>query len=392
MTERQHTIVCIFEPTSPRLSAYDIHEWIFENLQVDERVLTMIQIDATKRHVYLKFTEECHAVNILQTIRGPLECRHSTGETSKVRVEIAGMGTRRVRIANLPPEVPERTVRNALGPYGDTLAIQDEQWSSAYRYTVANGIKVATVKLNKHIPSHLIIAGHRTLISYDGQPTTCYRCGETRHNHQQCRYKRRETTAVEGAPAPSWAQILVNGPHTNRDTTEARAAEHEREPEPKKQQEHGEKLSGTPPPPDTGEREADREDAATHRGRETHINQEYTTPPEQHDMDTPMEGVENGEGAQQQSKGASKRTQHNNTSDQESENEDETGMVTDDNTDAGGVQKDVQPTAHTDPTTEGTEAEGRKSRDNTRPKKIRLEANSDRHLQRKRSRVRNSQQ
>ena len=32
MTELQHTAVCIFDPTSPRISAYEIHEWIQEQL------------------------------------------------------------------------------------------------------------------------------------------------------------------------------------------------------------------------------------------------------------------------------------------------------------------------------------------------------------------------
>jgi hypothetical protein len=57
---------------------------------------------------------------------------------------MAGMGTCKVRIANLLPETPERTLRNALGPYEDIISIQYERWSSAYRHTVTNVVKVAT--------------------------------------------------------------------------------------------------------------------------------------------------------------------------------------------------------------------------------------------------------
>jgi hypothetical protein len=76
-------------------------------------------------------------------------------------------------MANLPPEVADRTLKMAVGAYGEIRDIQAEIWSNAYRYPVANGIRVV-MTLIKHIPSHMVVAGHRTLISYEGQPTTCY--------------------------------------------------------------------------------------------------------------------------------------------------------------------------------------------------------------------------
>jgi hypothetical protein len=98
---------------------------------------------------------------------------------------------RRVRIANLPPEVPDRALKVALGKYGEVRDIQEEIWSSAYRYPVANGIRIAMVTLVQHIPSHILVAGFRTLISYEGHPTTCYGCNETGHLYQVCPHRRR---------------------------------------------------------------------------------------------------------------------------------------------------------------------------------------------------------
>jgi len=48
----------------------------------------------------------------------------------------------RIRIANLPPEVTETSIRAALLSYGEIVSIQDEIWPKAYRYKVANGVKV----------------------------------------------------------------------------------------------------------------------------------------------------------------------------------------------------------------------------------------------------------
>jgi len=89
------------------------------------------------------------------------------------------MAMRPIRLANLPPEITERNIRTAFASYGAIVSIQDEMWSKAYRYKVANRVKIIMMKLAKHLPSQMNIAGHRALPSYDGQQVTCYECGDS---------------------------------------------------------------------------------------------------------------------------------------------------------------------------------------------------------------------
>jgi hypothetical protein len=124
----------------------------------------MIQIDGTKRQVFIKLQEQKSAMNLLQTTAGQAECKHHNGEITKVAISMAGMGNKRIRVANLTPEVPENVLKAALTPYGTVMDIRDEKWSRAYRYVVANGIRQALMSLTKHIPSHLTIEGHGTYI------------------------------------------------------------------------------------------------------------------------------------------------------------------------------------------------------------------------------------
>jgi len=70
----------------------------------------MIQIDGTRRQVYIKLIEiECVQA-LLQGTGGLAKYKHTNGEISTVRIDMAGMGTRKIRIANLPPEVAEDTL------------------------------------------------------------------------------------------------------------------------------------------------------------------------------------------------------------------------------------------------------------------------------------------
>ena len=146
--------------------------------------------------------------NILQSTNGGVEYRHTTGEISIVRLEVAGMGMRRIRLANLPPEVTESNIRAAMASYGEIVSIKDEIWSKAYRYKVANGVKVIVMKLAKHLPSQMNIVGHRTIPAYDGQPVTCYECGDSGHINQVCPKRRGggivtlDSTPIHGPMSP----------------------------------------------------------------------------------------------------------------------------------------------------------------------------------------------
>jgi hypothetical protein len=126
MVERQNTTVCIFDPKSPRISAYNIHEWIFESLQLEEDDLFMIQVDGPKQHVYIKFKNTDKLQKILNDNKAQHDFKHENVEISKVQIEHAGMGIRTIRIANLPPEVSERAIHSILSRYGEVKEIKAE--------------------------------------------------------------------------------------------------------------------------------------------------------------------------------------------------------------------------------------------------------------------------
>jgi hypothetical protein len=120
----------------------------------------------------VKFTDNRYVSDIITNTDGRAQYKHNNGVISTVQIERADLGTRKIRVANLPPEVPQTTLRTAMTPYGTVHTINNEQWSTKYRYVVDNGIRIIQMAINKHIPSHITVAGYKALVSYEGQPQT----------------------------------------------------------------------------------------------------------------------------------------------------------------------------------------------------------------------------
>jgi hypothetical protein len=96
-----------------------------------------------------------------------------------------------------------------LGRYGEVKEVQKENLSRAYRYPVINGIRIAVVRLSHHISSHVVIAGYRTLISYEGHLTYCYGCNETEYLYQDCPRRRRKREEANANIKTSWADVAA---------------------------------------------------------------------------------------------------------------------------------------------------------------------------------------
>jgi hypothetical protein len=101
-------------------------------------------------------------------------------------------------------------IRACLVKYGEVKEIRDEMWTRVYRYKVSNGIRIADMNLKEYVPSHMTIDGHRTLISYDRQPATCYGCNNTGHYYQDCPSRKRVMLSDRVTQPSTWADIVAN--------------------------------------------------------------------------------------------------------------------------------------------------------------------------------------
>lgn len=165
----------------------------------------MVQVDGPKSQVYIKFRDNNRLQDVLHLTEGQVDYRHTNGKISIVRLNTDLLGMRKIRIANLHPEVPNVVIRKVLSRYGDVKELQADTWSRQYRYSVANVIRLVTITLAKHISSHTMVAGKRVLVSYEGQSITCCGCNDTGHLHRACPMRRKTEEKAPATHATTWA-------------------------------------------------------------------------------------------------------------------------------------------------------------------------------------------
>jgi len=86
MAERHNTFVCSFDPASPRITAWDIDEWIYASLKIPDYDVKMIQIDGVRRQVLIKLIDNEKVMTILRQTAGQVEYKYLTGEVFQVTV------------------------------------------------------------------------------------------------------------------------------------------------------------------------------------------------------------------------------------------------------------------------------------------------------------------
>lgn len=106
-------MMCAYKKDSPRISAIDICDWIHTKIQ-----FPVVQIDGIRRHVYIKLRDPRILEDAIAQNNGALTYEHHKGVVSNVAVSMASLGKRRIRIANLPPELRAATIHRIMGKYG----------------------------------------------------------------------------------------------------------------------------------------------------------------------------------------------------------------------------------------------------------------------------------
>jgi len=110
--------------------------------------------------------------------------------------------------------------------------VLENTWSKAYRYKVYNRVGIAVTNLKKRLHSHMIIAGTRVLITYEGKPPTWYDCDEQGYLNQDCPRLMQIGTQRGDTYKHSWANVVTQRPRRQQsaamsDTSPSQQSVHE---------------------------------------------------------------------------------------------------------------------------------------------------------------------
>lgn len=216
--KRVNTVKITFDISATRPSAVEIHHWLSEKMKLKPDQLDTIQLNSRDRSIYVKVISPSLYDKLLQSNTLPQDFKYESGEITKVNISAADTQTITVRCFNLPPEVPQSVLRNALSKYGTVRDVRDEKWSSQYMLPVNNGIKAIRMDLKQPIPATLTIANYDVNFSHPGQIRTCFRCKATTHLKDNCPV---QTSILAILPKHKQANIVHLSPPTSSDLQKA---------------------------------------------------------------------------------------------------------------------------------------------------------------------------
>jgi hypothetical protein len=113
IAERHNTSAFIFDPTSPRITAFDIHDRIHDFLRIPEHSVNMIKMKGRKRRVYSNLSEKACIQALLRDTNSQPEYKHQAGKLLLVSIAVTGMSTKRVLIANLASNTLHQSSQSA---------------------------------------------------------------------------------------------------------------------------------------------------------------------------------------------------------------------------------------------------------------------------------------
>ncbi|XP_062550585.1 uncharacterized protein LOC134215401 [Armigeres subalbatus] len=172
MSHRRNTLVVDFSVLPKRPPLDQVKEFLEEDIKIDMADVKTIQLHNLKNCVYI----EMHDSGVAPRLQKQHHLKHSfehLGVHYYIPVYVDGPDTT-IRIHDLPPRMANKIISDHIEQYGKVISIHNEVWKNFFP-GVPNGVRVVRIRLEKTIPSHIVVDNHTTLVTYRKEanaPTT----------------------------------------------------------------------------------------------------------------------------------------------------------------------------------------------------------------------------
>lgn len=206
---RKNTLKLMFETGAKAPVHMDVLRFIMDKLKLSATDLHSVYKDENDGNFYLKFIDEAAFSGFLNNLEEHYQFQYNDGSTTFVQLATASRIFRYVRIFNLPPEIEEKTIAQALGQYGTIRQHVRERYPMDFQFNVYNGVRGVHMELAKEIPASLFIGHFRARLYYDGLKNRCFHCKQEGHVKSSCP---KLVTVSPGSGGPrSYSSVAARG-------------------------------------------------------------------------------------------------------------------------------------------------------------------------------------
>lgn len=207
-----NTVQFRFPPGSPRPSWVEMANFLKE-LDTDLKLIETTYRTVEDRSLFIKFKSPEAMEDSLRKNAEPRRFAYESGRTVEVRMSIAGVNMRFVRVFDLPPEIPDNDLLLELRRFGKIERIIREKFPTGLGLDhMYNGVRGVYMEVNKNIPPTIIVANRKGRIFYDGLKDTCFLCEEIGHRKDSCpqreNRRKKETKKQVSGGSCSYAGIV----------------------------------------------------------------------------------------------------------------------------------------------------------------------------------------
>lgn len=181
---RKNTLVIDFGPVPKKPTITQIRKFAFEQLKLDIAQIRNLQLSMTKSFVYIEMSPEISAEELVAEFDMKLAMTSEDGVQTLIPMHTAD-GATEVKIHDLPPYLPDQSIRKKLEEFGEILSITNEVWKEHFP-GVPTGTRIVRMRIRKSIPSYVNFEDEVGFIRYRNQQATCRHCSRNLHVGQKC--------------------------------------------------------------------------------------------------------------------------------------------------------------------------------------------------------------
>lgn len=139
-----------------------VEEFLRDFVKLDMADVRNVQLHNLQNRVYIEMNDAGVAPRLFKQ-HHLQHCIVYKGVTYHIPIYVDGPLTT-LRIHDLPPQMANTAINDHMEQYGKVISIENEVWKNYFK-GLPNGVRIVRMRLDKAVPSHIVVNGQHTFVS-----------------------------------------------------------------------------------------------------------------------------------------------------------------------------------------------------------------------------------